>query len=151
MLYDNHRSNPAIIPVAGLTPQDLADFCKAAQLSFHAVGTPDNWDDAETFRAATLDVPARGVSIPFSKVLAWKAALAAIGPQITEGGVYLHFKGGIYTTVCEATEESTLRQVVVYRGVDGKVWTRPRENFFSVTTDSGGNLVPRFAYRAQLG
>lgn len=43
---------------------------------------------------------------------------------------YRHYKGGIYELVCEATQESDLSPVIVYRAQNGTIWTRPRAVFF---------------------
>lgn len=145
MLYDKQRSAPVVIPCEGLTADELATFCKEMEIEFFAVGTPDNWDDKEVFRAGTIEYPARGCNVRFSKVLEWKDAVSAIGLRVAEGGQYRHYKGGIYTTVCEATDEASKQRVVVYRDQDGRVWTRPYANFFNVANDSG-KLVARFSY-----
>lgn len=57
---------------------------------------------------------------------------------------YRHYKGGLYELVCEAALEADHTPVMVYRGLDGAVWVRPRDAFFeTVTVD--GKAVPRFA------
>lgn len=53
----------------------------------------------------------------------------------------------IYELVTTASREDGQGKVVVYRGEDGRVWTRPEEEFFGqvVEVDSrGGTSVPRF-------
>lgn len=146
MLYDKRRSGPVVIPCEGLTAEDLETFCKEMSLEFFSVGTPDDWEDLTVFRAGTIDFPSRGCNVRFEKVLEWKAARAAIGPQVTTGGLYRHYKGGLYETVCDAREEATKRRVVVYRNVESQeVWTRPWVDFFSVANKEG-TLVARFAY-----
>lgn len=57
---------------------------------------------------------------------------------------YRHYKGGIYEHVCEATLESDLTAMVVYRAADGSIWTRPRAVFFE-PVEVDGAMVPRFA------
>ena len=57
---------------------------------------------------------------------------------------YRHYKGGIYELVCEAVLEADLTPVMVYRNQDGKVWVRPRTNFFE-TVHIDGAAIPRFA------
>lgn len=49
-----------------------------------------------------------------------------------EAGVqrYRHYKGGIYEHICEATQESDLQPMLVYRAPDGSIWTRPTAVFF---------------------
>lgn len=56
---------------------------------------------------------------------------------------YRHYKGGIYELVCEATQESDLTPVIVYRASDGSVWTRPKAVFFELL-DIDGKQVQRF-------
>ncbi len=57
---------------------------------------------------------------------------------------FRHYKGGIYELVCEATQESDLSPVIVYRSHNGSIWTRPKSVFFEMV-DVGGVKVPRFA------
>jgi hypothetical protein len=57
---------------------------------------------------------------------------------------YRHYKGGLYELVCMATLEADLSEMVVYRGADGSIWTRPKAEFFQVVA-VGGELLPRFA------
>ncbi|MFZ6767232.1 DUF1653 domain-containing protein [Undibacterium sp. Di26W] len=56
---------------------------------------------------------------------------------------YRHYKGGIYELVCEATQESDLSPVIVYRSHDGSIWTRPKAVFFE-TLEINGVKVQRF-------
>lgn len=57
---------------------------------------------------------------------------------------YKHYKGGIYEHVCEATLESDLTPLIVYKASDGSIWVRPREVFFQ-EIEVDGQLVQRFA------
>jgi hypothetical protein len=57
---------------------------------------------------------------------------------------YRHYKGGVYELVCEATLESDLTPMIVYRAANGSVWIRSRDVFFELV-DVGGQPVPRFA------
>lgn len=57
---------------------------------------------------------------------------------------FRHYKGGIYELVCEATQESDLSPVIVYRSHNGSIWTRPKSVFFEMV-DVEGRRVPRFA------
>jgi len=57
---------------------------------------------------------------------------------------FRHYKGGIYELVCEATQESDLSPVIVYRSHNGTVWTRPKDVFFEIIEVNGVH-VPRFA------
>lgn len=56
---------------------------------------------------------------------------------------FKHYKGGFYDLVCEATMESDLTPIIVYRAADGSIWCRPREVFFEqINVD--GLLVQQF-------
>lgn len=56
---------------------------------------------------------------------------------------FRHYKGGLYELVCEATLESDLSTMVVYRAADGSIWCRPKAVFFeSIEVD--GVKVQRF-------
>lgn len=57
---------------------------------------------------------------------------------------YRHYKGGMYELVCEATLESDLTPMIVYRAANGSVWIRPRDVFFELV-EVAGEMVPRFA------
>jgi len=57
---------------------------------------------------------------------------------------FRHYKGGIYELVCEATQESDLSPVIVYRSHNGTVWTRPKDVFFEIIEVNGVH-VPRFS------
>lgn len=57
--------------------------------------------------------------------------------------LYRHYKGGIYELVCEATQESDLTPVIVYRSHNGSVWTRPKEVFFEML-EVNGVMLQRF-------
>lgn len=53
---------------------------------------------------------------------------------------YRHYKGGIYELVCEATQESDLTPVIVYRSHNGSIWTRPKSVFFEILEIDGVQL-----------
>ncbi|MCX7220393.1 MAG: DUF1653 domain-containing protein [Burkholderiales bacterium] len=57
--------------------------------------------------------------------------------------LYRHYKGSIYELVCEATQESDLTPVIVYRSHNGSVWTRPKEVFFEMV-EVNGVMLQRF-------
>ncbi|MGJ9420293.1 DUF1653 domain-containing protein [Massilia sp. CMS3.1] len=57
---------------------------------------------------------------------------------------YRHYKGGLYELVCEATLESDLTPMIIYRAHDGSIWARPKAVFFELI-EVEGLLVPRFA------
>ncbi len=58
---------------------------------------------------------------------------------------YRHYKGGIYEIICEARLESDPKVImIIYKAVDGSVWTRPRNEFFELV-EHEGNTVQRFS------
>lgn len=57
---------------------------------------------------------------------------------------YRHYKGGIYELVGEATLESDLIPMIVYRAADGALWVRPKSVFLELI-EVDGTLIPRFA------
>jgi hypothetical protein len=67
--------------------------------------------------------------------------------ELTENGVtpqyFQHYKGGIYELVAEATQESDLTPVIVYKAQNGSWWTRPKTVFFE-EIELDGVMVPRF-------
>lgn len=63
---------------------------------------------------------------------------------------YRHYKGGLYEFVCEATLESDLTPMIVYRAANGTVWIRPKNVFFELV-EVDGKQVPRFAPVIQPG
>ena len=56
---------------------------------------------------------------------------------------YRHYKGGIYEFVGDATLESDLTPMVVYRAANGTLWIRPAKVFHE-PVEVDGQLVPRF-------
>jgi hypothetical protein len=56
---------------------------------------------------------------------------------------FKHYKGGLYELVCEATLESDLSTVIVYRAANGTIWCRPKDVFFEVI-EVDGIKVQRF-------
>lgn len=57
---------------------------------------------------------------------------------------FRHYKGGVYELVSEATLESDLTPMIVYRAADGSVWVRPKDVFFQLI-EVDGVMVQRFA------
>ena len=53
---------------------------------------------------------------------------------------YRHYKGGLYELVCEATLESDLTPLIIYRAADGSIWARPKAVFFEEITVDGKTL-----------
>jgi len=73
------------------------------------------------------------------------AVAAPVSPGLAPQPVfYRHYKGGRYEWLYEATLESDLSVMVVYRAADGSVWLRPRAVFHE-TVDLDGVPRPRFA------
>ena len=57
--------------------------------------------------------------------------------------LFKHYKGGIYELVCEATMESDLTPIIVYKAPDGSIWCRPKSVFFEQISVNG-TQVQRF-------
>ena len=57
---------------------------------------------------------------------------------------YRHYKGGLYEWIGDATLESDLTPMTVYRSADGSLWVRPTAVFVELV-DLDGKKVPRFA------
>lgn len=62
------------------------------------------------------------------------------------GGLYRHFKGGLYRALYTATHSETLEPYVVYQALYGErgIWVRPLEMFLSLK-EYEGRWVERFA------
>lgn len=151
ILYDKETGAPAMVSHPGVSAADVKLFCEKNFLQFHAMGCPEGvggtgWSDPTVFRVATHQYPARGATIALDAVIEWKRAFDAIGPRVLEGGVYRHWEGGMYTTMCEAADMESGRTVIVYRDSSGRAETLPDELFFGVEKGEGGRLVPRFAF-----
>ena len=58
--------------------------------------------------------------------------------------LYRHYKGGIYEYLYEATLESDLSLMMVYRAANGTIWIRPKEVFHEII-EVDGERVARFA------
>ncbi|HEY8025274.1 MAG TPA: DUF1653 domain-containing protein [Burkholderiaceae bacterium] len=56
---------------------------------------------------------------------------------------FRHYKGGLYELVCEATLESDLTPMIVYKSANGSFWIRPRDVFFEMV-EVDGVKVQRF-------
>ena len=59
-----------------------------------------------------------------------------------EPGVYIHYKGNVYSVIGTATHSETGEQLVVYVAQD-KMWVRPL-SMFTEYVDARGTRVPRF-------
>jgi hypothetical protein len=141
-LYDKQTAKPATIDRGDITPADIQQFCDSNGLSFHGMGCPEGcggtgWNDPTVFRAATHDVPARGVTIALDTVLQWKHAIASMGIPVSAGGLYQHYQGYQYTTVCEAMHAATGKRQIVYKDDAGKILTLPWDDFFGIVKVEG--------------
>lgn len=59
--------------------------------------------------------------------------------------LFRHYKGGEYKLICEAALESDRQStMIVYSSSDGKIWIRPKEDFFGIVKDDKGVLRQRF-------
>jgi hypothetical protein len=149
-LYDKQTGKEAVITRPDVTAADIRFFCEKNRLEFHAMGCPEGtggegWNDSAVFRVGTIEFPSRGVTIALDTVAEWTRAWGEIGAEVLDGGVYLYHKGGLVTTVCEATEEGTGKRLIVYRDEGGKCHARACEDFFRVVKDDAGRLVARYA------
>lgn len=62
------------------------------------------------------------------------------------GGVYRHYKGGLYVVTERSVMEDTLVPLVTYRSnARGTSWTRTMENFLGMVRLPDGSSVRRFA------
>lgn len=149
-LYDKQTGKEAVISRPDVTAADIQFFCGKNRFEFHAMGCPEGtggegWNDSAVFRVGTIEFPSRGVTIALDTVAEWTRAWREIGGEVLDGGVYLYHKGGLVTTICEATEEGTGKRLIVYRDEGGKCHARADEDFFRVVKDDGGRLVARYA------
>lgn len=150
VLYDKQTGKEAVVAHDSVSAADVRAFCMHVGLDFYGMGCPEGtggtgWDDVTVFRAGTHEFPSRGVTMTLESVSQWKAAIASMGEQVTSGGVYKHYKGGLYTTICEALSESNGAAQVVYRDSAGVMWVRPASEFFGIVKRDG-RIVARFAY-----
>lgn len=64
------------------------------------------------------------------------------------GALYQHYKGGryggLYHFIGVATCESSGRRLVIYADPNGRLYSRPEGDFFSLVIHEG-HAVPRFA------
>ena len=63
--------------------------------------------------------------------------------MVKPGGVYLHYKGGIYTVIGVGDHTETGEKLVVY-AAHGKIWIRPLTMFEDEVEVREGVRVPRF-------
>lgn len=61
--------------------------------------------------------------------------------MIKRGGIYEHYKGGLYRVMDIATHTEREETLVIYRNADGEVFARPYDMFFGEVDG-----VPRFKY-----
>lgn len=66
-----------------------------------------------------------------------------------EGGLWRHYKGGIYRVLHAARDADTGEPVVVYMDIGtGQVYVRPQSVWSEFVTDARGNHGPRFSRHA---
>ena len=54
---------------------------------------------------------------------------------------YRHYKGDIYEIICEAKLESDPEIImVVYKSLEGAIWTRTKSEFFEFVPYEGGSV-----------
>lgn len=73
--------------------------------------------------------------------------------SIVVGGIYRHYKGGLYRVVAISRNESTLEWQVTYRkdgsvDLDEDTWTRPVAEWIEIVYFEGHN---QYRYRLILG
>lgn len=76
------------------------------------------------------------------------ATRSTLGAGMSEHGTrYRHHKGGMYRLVSWGQIEATGDQVVIYRSEsDGKVWVRPRDEFYgTVHGELPGGIATRIS------
>ena len=146
-LVDYNTGKAPVINHPTLTKQHIELFCEHNDVAFHAMGCPpgaggSGWDDPAVVRLKTNTVPAGGVTVTLDSIAQWLEVFKTMGePKIGEsitGWIYVHYKGSVYETLLQATEESTGRAMVAYRSLDdGRVWVRPYDEFFQVIQHEG--------------
>lgn len=62
---------------------------------------------------------------------------------MVEPGVYVHYKGGVYSVVGVGEHTETGEQLVVY-SAQNKIWIRPL-SMFTEEVEVGSRKVPRFS------
>lgn len=132
---------------AGVSAEDIQAFCADRNVSFYALGRPEDWNDESVFRVGTHTGPAMGVTVPYTAVLDWKQAMARMGERRTFNALYRHFRtGGVYEAIGTCMLEAEGAPAVLYKGADGVVWARATARFFEVVPSPQGGFEPRFAY-----
>lgn len=115
-------------------------------------------------KAVATDLPGVSVNVPETPILMEKVWVETFGqaypePEKTKGvwsyernalvygGLYQHFKGGLYRLLYLAKDSETMEEVVVYQDANevGKVWVRPLAMFVEQVWHEG-QLVKRFRF-----
>ncbi|HVK62031.1 MAG TPA: DUF1653 domain-containing protein [Bdellovibrionales bacterium] len=69
--------------------------------------------------------------------------------QLVKGGLYRHYKGGMYRAIDIVRHSETLEELVLYETLYenklGKLWVRPKEMFLE-SVEFDGKLQPRFGF-----
>ena len=63
---------------------------------------------------------------------------------VIKGGIYRHYKGGLYEVIDIAKHSESLEVLVIYKNaVTGECWARPI-SMWNETVEYEGGIVPRF-------
>ncbi|MFM7021833.1 MAG: DUF1653 domain-containing protein [Flavobacteriales bacterium] len=67
--------------------------------------------------------------------------------EITQPGIYKHYKGNLYQVIDTATHSETMEKLVLYRPLygEGKFWVRP-EKMFNEEVMVDGKKIKRFEW-----
>ena len=67
--------------------------------------------------------------------------------EIIIGGIYQHYKGGLYEVLNIATHTELNKRLVIYKNINcDKIWARPIEMFTSNIELNENELVERFKF-----
>ncbi len=67
---------------------------------------------------------------------------------VIPGGIYKHYKGGLYRVICIARMEATLEELVIYKTINRtpeQHWARPK-SVFTETLEVDKKIVHRFSW-----
>ena len=64
--------------------------------------------------------------------------------QTVANGFYRHYKGGVYEVIGMSIHTETEEELVLYRDIDGNLWSRPVDIFIEVD-----NFLPQLRSQIQ--
>lgn len=64
--------------------------------------------------------------------------------SVKTGRLYKHYKGGLYRVVGTVTAEWDLKELVIYKDSQGKIWARDLEEFTGLTIDENAKVAEGF-------